>query len=780
MSGPMMPSREIVPAAPNPSPAITSTARPDVADFRRLVRRRRFWLWGGILFGIVGAGAYCWWTKTLYEAEARLLILPRETSLNPQIATPTTSSVRQEWDDLLATQADVLQSERIVSAALSGPAANRLASIESAKQDDQTPVEYVIEQLDVARGGKGAAKGAHVLHVTFRHPSATDAVAILDSVVQEYELFLQEQFATEGKKAAELLHRLTHDVKEELTKAEDEYREFRKQTRLLSEGGESSNPHEVNLAALHQEIFDLRARLLKTKTRREELAHGFAEIREEDASPLQFLGLLNQTDIARIGKLVELQRGDSNTEAFMSQQPTRVEAARRESELVDLESRRSELLQRRGKHHPEVLQLDKQIADVRNFLQETQSSVTVDAAERFSAEDLLETYLRSLQNDIREMEKSVEGLEELQELEAEAAKQLIQDELKAEALRKEITRHEQIRDSLLTNLQDVNLATDYGGFVTEVIEEANAREPVWPLPGFLLPFGAFAGLMLGFVGALWRESMDNEFADLDDISSTLRIPVFASIPAWSSSESPIRMGKEDFETFRSLRTMLHFRLNTDGGRIVQATSPAPQDGKTTVLVNLAIAFAQLRKKVLVIDADLRRPSLHRALDLGQRAGLTEVMAGEIDTYDAIVSTGIDSLWAMPSGSIPPNPAELLALPAFRVMLESLAEKYDIILVDSPPVLAVSDPAVIAPCMDAVVLVMRNSSRAKLLTLRAKQALEAVRAPLLGVIPNRVRAQDRQQYGTFDYGQYQPVVEESNLRRQLPKDDANTKATVEIS
>jgi capsular exopolysaccharide synthesis family protein len=180
------------------------------------------------------------------------------------------------------------------------------------------------------------------------------------------------------------------------------------------------------------------------------------------------------------------------------------------------------------------------------------------------------------------------------------------------------------------------------------------------------------------------------------------------------------------------------------------TSPDTSDGKSTLSANLAVSIAQAEKKVILIDADFRRPRVHKLFNLSAEKGLASVMTGEAQFIDVIQATTIPGLSVLTCGPIPPNPAELLTLPLFKEMLASLREKFDYVLIDTPPLLAVTDPCTVAPYVDGVLLTIRISKNARPNALRAKEMLSALGAHVIGVVVNGVRT-DAKGYGYGGYG-----------------------------
>ncbi|NMO95705.1 CpsD/CapB family tyrosine-protein kinase [Paenibacillus lemnae] len=191
------------------------------------------------------------------------------------------------------------------------------------------------------------------------------------------------------------------------------------------------------------------------------------------------------------------------------------------------------------------------------------------------------------------------------------------------------------------------------------------------------------------------------------------------------------------EAYRLLRTKIQFSFKDQESKTVMVTSSQAGEGKTTTISNLAIAYAQEGKKVLLIDADLRKPSLHRIFSQMNHQGLSTLLEGYTSVQDAIQSTDFDHLYLLPSGPVPANPSELIDSAAMEELMELLKEQYDVILVDTPSVLSVSDAVIVSSLCDGVIMVAASGKVRKEHLKKAREQLDHVQAKMLGVVLNRV-------------------------------------------
>jgi capsular exopolysaccharide synthesis family protein len=184
------------------------------------------------------------------------------------------------------------------------------------------------------------------------------------------------------------------------------------------------------------------------------------------------------------------------------------------------------------------------------------------------------------------------------------------------------------------------------------------------------------------------------------------------------------------EAYRQLRTNLSFYSLDEPIRTLLVTSPGPEEGKSTTVANLAVTMAQGGRRTILVDCDLRRPSLHAFFDLQAEPGLTNLVVGECEE-PPLLETGVENLWLLPSGSKPPNPADLLGAKKVDQIIAGLLERADIILFDAPPVVAVTDAAVLGSRLDGVLLVIQAGKTRRDQAERAKEMLEKARARIVG-------------------------------------------------
>ncbi|SDN32558.1 capsular exopolysaccharide family [Paenibacillus sp. yr247] len=202
------------------------------------------------------------------------------------------------------------------------------------------------------------------------------------------------------------------------------------------------------------------------------------------------------------------------------------------------------------------------------------------------------------------------------------------------------------------------------------------------------------------------------------------------------------------EAYKTLRTNITFSSIDRETKKILITSSQPSEGKTTTIANLAVAYAQENKKVLVIDADLRKPTLHHIFMKSNRVGLTNILANQNSLEEIIVSTDIPNLSLISSGPIPPNPSELLASRKMIELLKQLEQDFDLILIDSPPTISVTDSQILSTMCDGVLFVIHSGKVKRQVVVKALQNLEHVKAKVLGVVLNNKNSQSQDQSYTY--------------------------------
>lgn len=316
-------------------------------------------------------------------------------------------------------------------------------------------------------------------------------------------------------------------------------------------------------------------------------------------------------------------------------------------------------------------------------------------------------------------------------------------------LRREVDTNRQLYDGLLQRFKEVGVAAGIGTNNIAVVDEA--KEPIFPYkPNIKL--NALIALALGLLGgiglAFLFERLDDTFKRPEDLEKLLSLPVLGVIPLtrqMNSDGRPIALvGHDDprsafAEAYRSVRTALQFATISGIPRLLTITSAMAGEGKSTTVLSLAIQFAQAGKRTLLIESDLRKPSLHRSLDLDNQIGLTNYLTGGAQPADIAKPTHIPNLFAIPSGPLPPNPVELLSSARMVELLSLAAEKFDQVVVDSPPLLGLADALIIGNLCEGTLLAVEMGGTPRGYVLGALKRLRGARVHVLGAILTKLES-----------------------------------------
>jgi polysaccharide biosynthesis transport protein len=302
--------------------------------------------------------------------------------------------------------------------------------------------------------------------------------------------------------------------------------------------------------------------------------------------------------------------------------------------------------------------------------------------------------------------------------------------------------------------------------------------PVSPNVTLNLVLGAAVGLIFGVGIAFFLEYLDTSVKTLEDVERYLQVPVLAVIPKDVGILHKQNGMSPDAEAYRILRTNIEFNRKNPEDNAITVISGGAGEGKSTTLVNLAYICAQGGYTTLMIDADLRRPRLHTFFDINNSVGLTNFLTTELMLEDVILQTPVDNLYFMPSGILPVDAAGILNSRRMSELIQDVKQRFDLVLVDSPPILGVSDASVLASEVDLTIIVVQHRKLPRNMLLRVKQAVENVGGNVIGVVLNNVdvRSDSQYQYYTSYYTYYAPA--NSQIGQPVAISSAGQQATVQ--
>jgi capsular exopolysaccharide synthesis family protein len=309
--------------------------------------------------------------------------------------------------------------------------------------------------------------------------------------------------------------------------------------------------------------------------------------------------------------------------------------------------------------------------------------------------------------------------------------------------------------------------------------------PVSPRIPLNLALGLIVGLGLGVGAAVLRDQFNTTVSGVGDVERLTGAIPLGVVPYDATAAKQPLVTDDQFggraEAFRTLRTNLQFADVDDPPRVITITSALPAEGKTTTACNIALTLAQSGARVVLVEGDLRKPAVGRYLGISNAAGLTNVLAGQHELRDVIVGYQRDALAVLPSGPTPPNPSEMLGSQQMRQLLTSLANHYDLVIIDAPPLLPVTDAAVLAAASDGAIVVVRHGKSRREEVERAVQALTSVNAKVLGTVLNFApRSKGRGGYDGYGYGYGQPPKPEPEPRNSSSRRRKRKQAAAKIA
>jgi capsular exopolysaccharide synthesis family protein len=343
--------------------------------------------------------------------------------------------------------------------------------------------------------------------------------------------------------------------------------------------------------------------------------------------------------------------------------------------------------------------------------------------------------------------------------------------------------------SQLGQLQLATNLTQTGG--AELVSAAQAPgKPIRPTPKRNAVAGLFAGFVLGVGAAFLLEYLDDTIRSKDDLERSAGLTVIGMIPlvgGWRDRTRATLVSISEpaspaAEAYRTLRTSVEFLGIESPIKVMQITSPTASEGKTTTLANLAVALVRSGKRVTIVCADLRRPRLHEFFGLTNAIGFTSVLLGDVALDKSLQDIpGVPGLRLLASGPVPPNPSELLGSTKAAHLITSLREDNDIVLIDTPPVLPVTDSLVVSRVVDASIVVVTAGKANRRDVHRAVELLQQVDAPIVGALLNGVRSETGYGYGYgYGYGAYTPDSREHRGRRRDRADKSSSRSNEKAS
>lgn len=706
-------------------------------NFANLIRQYRWWLACGLLAGL-GIGQLLYMKLgPEYEASAQILVA-RKNAVPMKEDQRTMGNFGDRTEHLA-----LILSPMIAGKAVEIGKLNELPTF----QGSPDAVDDVVDGLKVKRSAGQDRSFINVLSITYNSEVESDARKVVEAVIAAYAQYLESTRREHSSEVLGLANKAHDEILRKLRAKEKEYLEFRSIAPLQwrspvgasSDGqGTTTNVHQERLLAIEEQRKLNLLRQAELRSRITALENGL-----KNNEPRESLELLVRRFMNADGPSARDVQEQRELAAF-------------ESKLLPMLLEEERLSRDFGGDHPELQSVRKSIQSTIDFYARhgvrlpNEKDANGKPVRRNGA-DFIAVYSDSLRQQINELKNRNVELSTIFEEELVKAKELAQFQAKDQTMNAEITQIRKLWEQLTTQVNQVDIEKESSGYSLKQIAPVKSSVS---LKRLLKIYGAGAIFGLGCV-AIWaflREWRDTTLKTAQDVQHCLRMPILGGVRKFSARNDHAAADSGrlhpmlrywhaptsiEAEHIRSIRAALAVAMESRQAKVVQVSSPEPGDGKSTFIANLAVAEAQAGNRVLLIDADLRRPVLRAFFRMPEGSGLTELLRNQTSTAEVLRPTPVENLTLLPAGTPPANPAEILSSSRWQRLIAELRGRFDLILVDSPPLLAVSDPCEIARYADGMLLVMRLGKNRRPAAIRTRELIRSLNLPLLGVIANGV-------------------------------------------
>jgi len=660
---------------------------------------------------LAGAFAYLFKATPIYTSTSRLYV---EQS-GRKIMSETEQGVMTQSKNYLYTQAELLKSTPILTAALKTSGAN----IEQMKvfEDVDNRIAFLKKRgLQVSVGKKD-----DIISVSSDSPKPAEAAQLVNAVVDSYITYHATIKRSTSAEVLKILQTAKAKRSIELIDQLKATMDFKKENEALA--------FESN-----------RGNIILQKLERLSIVLTEAQLATVESKSLYESTERMISDPVGFKQFVEAERTRS---IYI---PVDREEAELKSKLDQLQRRRADRLRQLTAGHPAVTAIETEIAHVNEQL--------ANLDKKFAKAQLAVAEQQYLAAKERESQIA-------QYFEDQRRQALLLNEQLAEytILQSEWEQTKKDCDILDERIRDLNVTEDVGALNISILEVARpADKPSKPRKARCMAIALVLGLMLGGGLGLLRDWTDQRLRSADEISAVLGIPMLGVVPSMPKKQTVAARGKSVHleptsaaaEAYRTIRTAVFFSVPKGKAKTVLVTSPGAGDGKTTLVSNLGISMAQAGQHVILLDADFRKPMQQEIFEMTKEPGLSNVLAGVTTLDKAIRPSSIAGLDILPCGRDVPNPSEMLNSEMFAELMSELSSKYDRVVIDSPPVMPVTDACILGAICDVTLLVLRAEKSTRKTAQQARDGLLSVGAHILGAIVNDV-PRKKGLYGYYHYG-----------------------------
>ncbi len=714
--------------------SLTHSIQAAVRFARIVLYRKEILIVALVISGLLGGLYYATATR-IYQSKASLLVLQTGNQLTTEMSGERTAK------DLMPTYTSLVSSEAVLSDAV-------------VLLDPEYRVDFAeapkSEWTRILRGNLSvsAMRGTNIIEIAYRSRDLHAAAAVVDAVLNAYLQFMNNLHKNAAVEIGDILTKQKQSLEKELAAKQNEFVAIRRvaQELALKESDTGTNVVVRRAWILNEALMKAHEKRLEAESRLATIRHAVdngEDLLQYTLSAIEGVG--REVVLARMG----MSNADVYTVSRMSQELLHDRAELRAAEQIY------------GPQHRTIRRLQERIQNTQQYL-ENRRNVTKAMLQDVSNQQLAPMLLEMAQQELDLALEHERMVHASYDLEKSRALELDESATRLHMVELDLTHLRNLYDAVVERIKDIDLGQDNPMLRTRITSPPEVPSgPSSPR----LPKIALAALFLGLLGGLAviyvLDLLDDRFRSPEEIQAQLGVPVLALVRRLEALEGTgatnihvhVHPTGAESESFRTLRTALAFIDNGATRLVVSSTEPG--DGKTTISVNLAAAVAQSGKRTLLIDADMRRPGLTPMLDLKGQHGLSTLLRDSAPLPQSIpanlVPSLLENLDVISSGPRPVNPMELLAGDRFADLLGWAETVYDQIVIDSPPVLAVSDSAIIGRLVDGVVLAVRPEKNRRRLVVRAVSSFPSLGVRVLGMVINNVEAEKNQTDYGYGYG-----------------------------
>ncbi len=719
-----------------------------IVRFLHVVRVRKGILVASLFVASLLAGLYYATAPRLFESKARLYVLQMGSNMLDE-SLQNQGGVREN----MANYQGVLTSDAVLEEVLKKLPTKHRIDLKGIPRDKW--IAALRTNLGVT-----APRRTNLIDVRYRSRDPQAAAAVVNHLVESYLTLMREIHKSTASDDIQFLTTKKEKLDTDTNAINAELLALKRQMQIVSgPDNQNINPAAERLQALNKELIEAINRTREAKATLK--AIGEAAARGEDIQ--QFA--LQQIEV--VGKEVFMKRlGLDQQDAWL--------VMRTQQQLINDQVEYRNLAAELGPNHPRIQKLVSKIKDRQQWLAARPADIAAQM-KQLAEKQLTPTLLGMVAQKLRYSELRENSVRAAFDRENQivSSYEFLMGRIKL--LNFDLARKRELAVALVDRISRTDLGKERGGLRTKIVSQPKvARSPVSPRLLLVALCALIGGMGTGLGMIYILDYFDDRFRSPDELRVQANLPVLAlvgELPANTGSglasvQTFSEANGAETEAFRTLRTALAFSSGPTTRLVVTSTEPG--DGKTTVLANLAVAFAQSGKKTLLIDADMRRPGMTALMDLRGPRGLSTVLRSDesivITAAANLFSTELEALDVMPAGPRPLNPAELLHGDRFSELLAWAETVYDQILIDAPPTLAVSDATIISRQVDGGLLVVRPDKNRRRMVIRAAESMAAVGATLIGAVINHITDKAGGDYYGYGYGYDYHGEEDEELKQ----------------